>query len=248
MQTFYSIPPQVYEDQFWWKKDDIEFWKRELNQDHVKILELGAGTGRIAAALCNLNIYYTGLDLSEEYVQYANHKFDSFNHIDFIPGDMIDFNINKKFDYIFIGFNSFLHILNEQEAYKCLASIKSHMHSKSKLIIDIFVPHPLFLHRPKNFKMHIVDFYNSIDKEEQSINEILYYDLKSEIANVHWFYSSQNESLISEFKFKMKMYYPDTMNKLLIDSGFEITNLWGDYEKAHFSEESNLQIYMCSLI
>ena len=46
----------------------------------------------------------------------------------------------------------------------------------------------------------------------------------------------------------MKMYYPDTMNKLLIDSGFEITNLWGDYEKAHFSEESNLQIYMCSLI
>ena len=39
MQTFYSIPPQVYEDQFWWKKDDVEFWKRELNQDNVKILE-----------------------------------------------------------------------------------------------------------------------------------------------------------------------------------------------------------------
>ena len=26
-KEYYTIEPQVYDNQFWWKKDDIEFWK-----------------------------------------------------------------------------------------------------------------------------------------------------------------------------------------------------------------------------
>ena len=51
-----------------------------------------------------------------------------------------------------------------------------------------------------------------------------------------------------EFNFKMKMYYPDTMNRLLIDNGFVINKIWGSYDKEKFSEESNLQIYKCRKI
>ena len=56
-----------------------------------------------------------------------------------------------------------------------------HMHSKSRLIIDIFVRIHYFYISSKNLKMHIVDFYNKAEKEEQEINEILDYD--SEIEN-----------------------------------------------------------------
>ena len=37
MSIYYSIPPQVYDDQFWWKKDDLEFWKNELDINKAKI-------------------------------------------------------------------------------------------------------------------------------------------------------------------------------------------------------------------
>ena len=67
MSIYYSIPPQVYDDQFWWKKDDLEFWKNELDINKAKILELGSGTGRIAESLIGLDLDYTGLDLSSEY-------------------------------------------------------------------------------------------------------------------------------------------------------------------------------------
>ena len=45
----------------------------------------------------------------------------------------------------------------------------------------------------------------------------------------------------------MRMYFPDTMNRLLIDSGMNITHMWGDYECREFTENSELQIYECKL-
>ena len=51
----------------------------------------------------------------------------------------------------------------------------------------------------------------------------------------------------AEFNFRMKMYYPDTMNRLITDAGLHINNLWGDYECNIFGESSELQIYECLL-
>ena len=39
------------------------------------------------------------------------------------------------------------------------------------------------------------------------------------------------------------MYWPDTMNRILIDSGLEIIDIWGDYNYSKFNEQSPLQIY-----
>ena len=35
---YYNISPQIYDDQFWWKKDDIEFWKF-LKPNLIKIFQ-----------------------------------------------------------------------------------------------------------------------------------------------------------------------------------------------------------------
>ena len=44
--------PKRYDDQYWWKKNDIEFWKHIHHKNkHQKILELGCGTGRLAIPL-----------------------------------------------------------------------------------------------------------------------------------------------------------------------------------------------------
>ena len=249
MSKYYSIPPQLYDDQFWWKKDDIEFWKSVLLEDSRKtILELGAGTGRLAGPLATAGSNYMGLDISKEYVEYAQQKFSKIKNIEFIQADMIDFNLKKTFDSIFIGFNSFLHLIENKDAYRCLDSVKNHMHATTKLFIDIFVPHPLILHRPEKLKIHILDFYNNTSKKEQSIAELLRYNSQNEVADIEWYYANEDGTITDTFIFKMRMYYPDTMNKMIIESGLRIIDFWGSYEKTNFIESSNLQIYSCQLI
>ena len=44
----------------------------------------------------------------------------------------------------------------------------------------------------------------------------------------------------------MHMIYPDTMDRLLNESGFMINEKYGDYDKSPFSSESHLQIYLCT--
>ena len=245
-ESYYALPPQTYHDQFWWKKDDIEFWKKIFSNQQKTILELAAGTGRISIPLIRENLDYTGLEISKDYCNFANRDLKELtNKAHIVQGDMRNFNLNKTFDVIFVGFNSLLHLLNEKDLIKTLNCIQSHMHEKSKLYIDIFVPHTLFLSRSKS-KMKICEFFDSIQKQESIIYESLKYDDKNEIMNVNWFYESKGKAY-NEFKFDMKMYYPDTMNRILTDQNFKILNLWGDYNKTLFNEESNLQIYQCSL-
>ena len=45
----------------------------------------------------------------------------------------------------------------------------------------------------------------------------------------------------------MRMYYPDTINRIITDVGLHFNNLWGDYELNAINESSELQIYECQL-
>ena len=62
--------PILYDDQYWWKKDDIEFYKNIIPEGS-KVLELGSGTGRLAIPLLKKKINYHGLDSSREFVNYS---------------------------------------------------------------------------------------------------------------------------------------------------------------------------------
>ena len=246
-KTYYNLDPQTYDDQFWWKTNDIEFWKSLLSNKEQTILELACGSGRIAVPFIREKYQYIGLDISKKYCQHAIDKLKIFSNQKIIYNyDMQDFTFDEKFDNIFIGFNSWLHLLNETDAVQCLNSIKKHMHKKSKFYIDIFVPSPLFLYRPKDVALPILEFFDTQKKSTIYVEEILDYDKSTEIANITWLYK-EKEKYYMEFNFKMKMYYPDTINRLLTENNFIITNIWGNYQLEEFSEESNQQIYECQL-
>ena len=67
----------------------------------------------------------------------------------------------------------------------------------------------------------------------------------SEICDIEWNYKYKNHIKLNKiFKYQMRMYHPDTINRLLIDSGYHIDKVYGSYEMKKFSEESNLQIYI----
>jgi len=241
MPEYYSINPQTYDDQFWWKKDDIEFWKSLLIFPNANILELAAGTGRLAAPFLREGVQYTGLELSKEYVTYANLKFPFSKPI--LLGDMKHFNLEQSYDFVFIGFNSLLHLLFESDVVHCLQSIKRHMHANTKLYIDIFMPHASFMYRDSSSPMVIMEFFDSLKNHESKIEESIDYNSDNEIISVIWDYKNNYNKSYQKFKFKMKAYYPDTLNRLLIDNGFIIHNLWGGYDMSHLNEDSSLQIY-----
>ena len=238
--------PSLYDDQYWWKKDDIEFYKR-LFPSRSNILELGSGTGRLAFPLIRNSIKYYGLEISKEFCEYTQKKLINKKHRDrIIQGDMRDFKIKGSFDYIFIAFNTFLHILKNEDAIRCLHCIKEHLADKGEFILDIVSPKPSFLHTDKIKSRLVMDFKDSIEEDTVEIYEKCRYSNETEICDIRWEYQYKKKPQNNKiFEYEMRMYYPDTMNRLLIDAGFDILEIYGDYELNIFNEKSPLQIYKC---
>ena len=246
--TIYS-EARRYDDEHWRKRDDFKFWQNIFHKTPgSKVLELASGTGRLALPLLKMGADYTGLEISREFCKQAEQKLENYNNkAVIVQGDMRDFSIQKKFDLIFVGFNSFLHLLKDEDAFMCFNAIKRHMHSKSRFLIDIFVPNPLFLYRPENIRFPVMEYTDSISNEKIMVEESNNFDPNTEINHMTWYYSTPSKKDETVLGFTMRMYYPSKMNQLLIDAGFTIHHQWGDYNLVPLGNSSKLQIYDCGI-
>ena len=207
-------------------------------------MELACGTGRLANSLVRDGADYTGLELSPDFAELAQNKLDAYrNTPSIITGDMRNFQLNKTFDLIFIGFNSFLHLLTDGDAVSFFTCVKKHMHKNSRFLIDIFIPNPLFLYRPEGLQFPVLEYNDSHSNKLVKVKESSNYNTNTEINELTWYFSFDDEKDFAIEQFSMRMYFPSKMNQILIDNGFRILHQWGDYYRTPLGDGSKLQIY-----
>ena len=242
MQIDIYSDPQLYDAAHAWKTNDIEFITNCALEHGGPILEMASGTGRLAVPLIKKGFNYTGVELSEPFVEFTKKKLTSIKSVhNIVQGDMKNIDLKKKYRFIFIGFNSICHLLTNKDLSKFFNCVYAHLLDGGLFLIDTFVPNPIFLYRP-NIKTHVMEF-DLPNGEQCIVNEVNQYDPDTQINQIKWFFES---SKVDQFLFDMHMIYPDTMDRLLSESGFKIYNKFGDYDKSPFSSESHLQIYLCT--
>ena len=131
--------PALYDACTAHKIDDIPFYEYWAKQTNGPILELACGTGRVATHLIKSGFNYSGLDLSSVFIDHCKSK--RFNG-KFITGNMRHFNLGKKFDLIFIPFNSFLHLFTEEEMAQLLRCRTKPFNRKREIPFRYFRPGP----------------------------------------------------------------------------------------------------------
>ena len=240
--------PQVYNDIMWWKKDDIKFWTNLINTTKSKkILELCCGTGRIGLPLIELGLNYYGIDSSDSFINFFKKKTDKiqYDSSKIISDDIRNFNIDESIDLIFIGFNSLAHLLKNQDLLDTLKAIKSHMHSNTIFAIDVFVPDSSLLYRVHKDKVDILDFIDSSNNQKLTIFESTDYNSLTEINRINWDFIGTDNVFQFNYVFDMRMWFPDTLNRILTDCNYHIQKFYGDYDCNPFNEKSEKQIYLC---
>ena len=206
------------------------------------VLELASGTGRLSKLILEEGLDYTGIDLSEVFIKVAQSRFK--NSGDFFLDDMRDFNLKKKFKFIFIGFNSFLHNLTNIDAAKTIECVSNHMLDNSVFLLSIFLPDPSFLIRDQNNLYPATDYF--LYKTSQCrIMENNNYDESSSINTLFWHLEIDGVLQEEKYSFKQKMYYPHEIDILFENSSLNITKKLGSYDGSKINDSSTLQIYFC---
>ena len=127
--------------------DDLEFYKKWLPKDkEARILELCCGTGRLTIPIAKEGYNITGVDYTTSMLNQAIAKANKEHlSIDFVEKDIRTLDLGKKFDFIFIPFNSIHHLYKNEDLFKVLKMVKKHLQENGIFLLDCFNPDILFL-------------------------------------------------------------------------------------------------------
>ena len=209
------------------------------------VLELAAGTGRLAGGILNLGFEYTGIDINKKFIEEA--KKTHIQNAQFFCADMRSFRINKKYKFIFIGFNSFLHLYNNKDAILCLKSVKKHMSNESVFLLSVFIPDPSFLYRSKK-ELYPATKIFEFNGDKCQFMEKNQYNPDTRVNSLKWYLKKNDKIQEEEYCFDLRMYYPHEMDIIINEAGLIIKKKYGDYNFSPLTNDSSLQIYLCEKV
>ena len=214
-----------YYDRFYQNKDyqkEVEFLLNFINKKD-QIIDIGCGTGIHASLLSNKGYDINGLDLSKEMLEMARTRLNS----DLYLQNILDININKKYDVIISMFAVINHLKNTDELEKCLLNLKNILNKEGKIIID--------LHNPQS-SGNKTDSYDNMTRTMK-----WNYDKDKKIEESEIIFNIDNKQYIDSHTFRI--FTIDEVKECCEKVGLKVISIYENYDinKKGVSTSKNLQ-------
>lgn len=127
------------------RESDVAFYVEAALRYDGPVLELGAGTGRVAWPIAAAGLECVGADLAEPMLAIARAKAKLYDpevagRASFLRADMSDFDLGRRFRTVVIAFRSFQHLITETAQRSALRCIHAHLEPEGRLIVNLFDP------------------------------------------------------------------------------------------------------------
>ena len=122
---------------------EVEFYlelAREAEAQGLRTLEVTCGTGRIMIPLAREGIRIVGLDISSAMLARAREKSADLDNVEWVEGDMRDFDLGEEFGLVTIPVGSFQLLLTTEDQLAALRSIHRHVAPGGRLAFEVENP------------------------------------------------------------------------------------------------------------
>ena len=224
---------------------DLQFYKNWMPKEvNAEILELCSGSGRLTIPLAKEGLKITGVDNSKTMLEEAKIKTKNEKlEISFILADIRNLDLTKKFDLIFIPFNSIHHLYDNQDLFDTIKVVEKHLKDNGLFIFDCYNPNIQYITEAEKGKNKIAE-YTTSDNRKVIIEQTMKYESKTQINRIEWHYFI-NDAFHSVQNLDMRMYYPQELDSYLKFSRFTILHKFGNFDEEKFNSKSDKQIFVC---
>ena len=162
-----------------------------------------------------------------------------------VVGDMTSFDLGRRFAAVISPFGGFHHLTTVEQQLACLACCRAHLRPRGTLVLDLFNPSPvptdLLPDEPVDAEepATVVEWTHGrrirswIDvvgyRPAEQINEC---ELVCEIVE------ADGSSRRITDAFPLRYIFRYELEHLLVRAGFELVDLFGDYDRSPFADES----------
>lgn len=240
---------------------DIDFYTDFFKDFKGKILEIGAGTGRITIPLAKEGLDITAMDISEEMLTMLRYKaLQQKIKIPSIVADMRTFDLYTRnnifhreikvetlgatrFDSIVISFRAFQHLYTVEDQMKTLEKLKDYLALKGSIVFDVYNPQPLFMMRG-DWKWQEEKSIQLPGKEGKSIMDFRNIYNQAKQIMIQQFRFRHSDGTEEIFPIKMRYFYRFEIEHLLKIAGYKVVQLYGDFCKRKFKSNSPEMIWI----
>ncbi len=249
--------PDLYDWLYEGFDEDVEMYVR-LAGENLEVLECGVGSGRITIPMAQKGITVYGIDNSEVMLNALKKKIENLpveiqEKIKPVFADMRNFQLSKKFNFIFIPFSTFNFLLTLEDQLKALENISSHLDDNGTLVIELisFSLFPNWL----NNEHTLLKSVHKIDDETGKVTEMwksFRFDSAKQIVEQdrHYRFYDEDGRLEDEIivLWKNRFMLLGEMRLLLERIGFKIDNVYGDCEFGAYKHSSEFFVIVASKI
>jgi len=245
---------EIY-DAIYADRDDAGFWQAmAAAAGGGPILELGCGTGRVLLPLARAGFEITGLDLSAEMLERCRGRLQAEpqevrDRVRLLTADMTSFDLGQRFAAIICPFAGFQQLRTVQQQLACLDRCRNHLLPHGRLVLDMPNPDPAppsyarDEQRDGEATAQLVDWtdgrrirwWMSVIGYDRSLQcnecEVTYEIIEADGAT-----RRMSETLSLRYTFRYELEH------LLFRAGFRVADLYGDYDRSPFADESSAMI------
>jgi SAM-dependent methyltransferase len=232
---------------------ELRFWDDLAIAAGGDVLELAAGSGRIAVALARKGHRVTGLELSAGMLERARARTERLPppvaaRLTWVQGDMTDFDLpGRTFPLIFVAYNSFWLLDTEAAQAACLRAVARHVAPGGRFVLDVFPPtaddrlddlglvQELPLARHERRILRVKDYVYDAGRGVAT-SDVRYYAGGGP--------STAPVTLLARFRYPLRLAPPDAVVALLEREGFAVEETYGSYRRGPLLADSPRAIFV----
>jgi SAM-dependent methyltransferase len=219
----------------------------------ARILELGAGSGRVTIPLARAGFQVTATDQSQPMLDRLRKRVAALPaaaaaRISVARGDLRDFTVPTppRFPLVIAAFNVLEHLYTRSEVAACLARVAAHLSPGGAFAFDVQMPDLGWLLRDPNKRWAKTRFTDPTTRRAYHYSTNHDYDAVSQIALIRIYYEPvDGKGPVRVVKLSQRKFFPAELEALVAHAGFRVVERAGDFSGGVLDGNSESQIIVC---
>jgi len=244
----------LYDYEYRRRRADVTFY-REIAKRRLRgpgrILELGAGSGRVTIPLARDGHQVVALDQSPAMLARLRDRVAALpaaarGRIEPVQADLRTFRVKRRFPLVIAAFNVLEHLYTRGEVDACLRRVAEHLEPGGAFVFDVQMPDLAWLVRDPTKRWAKTRFTDPTTGRATFYSTNHDYDPVSQIVLIRLYYDPvDGKGPGRVVKLSQRKFFPAELEALIAHAGLRLVGRYGDFSFGPLEAVSESQVLVC---
>lgn len=230
------------------RRKDVRFYQALAAKVKGPVLELGAGTGRVALALAQDGKDVVAVEpvpamRARAAAKAARLPRAARERLELRAGDIRRLRLGRTFPLVIAPFNVLMHLYTRDDIARALATVRRHLAPRGRFVFDVLMPDLRAMLRTPGRLYRGPRVVHPETGQAYEYFEAFEYDAVRQVQLVSMVL--QNCEKLEDLRvlpLSQRQFFPEELVALLHASGFSVASRFGDFDQGPLGADSESQV------